>query len=96
MGWVLFKLGKYDEALTQLKKASDKPTGADPTIWDHLGDCYQRLNQRDKAIEAWKKSLEYMEKKPFPDTALKDRIQEKLKSQPLREREPVPAESGVP
>jgi tetratricopeptide (TPR) repeat protein len=58
LGWVLFKLGKFQDGLVQEQKAiqlsGDEP---DPTLFDHLGDIYAALKEPDKAREAWKKSL---------------------------------------
>jgi tetratricopeptide (TPR) repeat protein len=57
LGWVLFRLGQYPEAIAQLEKAAadKKPDG---TVLDHLGDAYRKLNRRDKAVEAWRKAME--------------------------------------
>ncbi len=59
LGWVLFRLGQYPEAITQLEKAAadKKPDG---TVLDHLGDAYRKINRRDKAIEAWRKAVEVL------------------------------------
>ena len=57
MGWVLFKLGRPTEALDYILKAVELSKEADPTLYDHLGDLYAALNQKDKAREAWRKSL---------------------------------------
>ena len=58
MGWVLFKLGRLEEARTYLQKAVATPGGSDGTIWEHLGDCEEGLKHHDKAVEAWKKGVE--------------------------------------
>ena len=57
LGWVLFRLGKYPEAVAELEKAAagEKP---DATVLDHLGDAYRKANQRDKALAAWRKAVE--------------------------------------
>ena len=57
LGWVLFRLGQYPEAVAELEKAAagKKPDGV---VLDHLGDAYQKANQRDKAVEAWRKAAE--------------------------------------
>jgi tetratricopeptide (TPR) repeat protein len=57
MGWVLYKLSKPKEALTYLLKAIELSDEPDATVYDHLGDIYAALNQRDKAREAWQKSV---------------------------------------
>jgi tetratricopeptide (TPR) repeat protein len=57
MGWVLYKLSKPKEALDYLLKAVELSEEPDATVYDHLGDIYAALNQRDKAREAWQKSV---------------------------------------
>ncbi|MCF8502422.1 MAG: tetratricopeptide repeat protein, partial [Rhodospirillum sp.] len=39
LGWVHYRLGEYDEAVTTLERAI-RETPDDPTINDHLGDAY--------------------------------------------------------
>ena len=78
MGWVLFKLKKYEEAVGYLEKASKLPGGGDSTILDHLADCYHKLNKNEQATELWKKALEAARKATPPDTKLIDQIQQKL------------------
>ena len=60
LGWVMYQLERYDEALTYLEKAvnGDKPDGI---ILDHLGDAYLKLNKPEKAIEAWRRAVESFE-----------------------------------
>ncbi len=57
MGWVLYKLSKPKEALDYLLKAVQLSEEPDATVFDHLGDIYAALNQKDKAREAWQKSV---------------------------------------
>jgi tetratricopeptide (TPR) repeat protein len=79
LGWVLFKREKYAEALPYLEKAvKNSPGAGDETLWDHLADVYERLKQPDKAIENWKKSLDFAEKAPYPDKKLIERVKEKI------------------
>ena len=78
MGWVLFKLGETKEAIVHLKKASTLERGADPTIWDHLGDCHQKLDEAGKAKKAWTKALNLLKAEPKPDKDLLKQVQEKL------------------
>jgi tetratricopeptide (TPR) repeat protein len=80
LGWVLFKLGKYEEARAPLEKAVANSTGSgDATLWDHLGDLYHRLELTDKAVEAWQKALDHAEKQGETEAGLKERLRDKLK-----------------
>ena len=63
LGWVYFKLGKYDLAEESLTKAAVH-MGTDPTVQEHLGDLYQktgRLKQAavhwDRAVQEWNKTV---------------------------------------
>ena len=57
LGWVLFRLGRYPEAVAELEKAV---TGKkiDGVVLDHLGDACQKANQPDKALDAWRRAAE--------------------------------------
>lgn len=82
MGWVLFKQGKFAEAVPFLEKAVKQSAGAgDETLWDHLGDAYSHSQQPAKALESWKKALESAKQAARPDAKLIGRIEEKLKNQ---------------
>jgi len=55
LGWFYFKKGKFKEALRELEKAA--ALLSDPTIYDHLGDTYLKLGDRNNAKLNWEKSL---------------------------------------
>ncbi|TAK55126.1 MAG: tetratricopeptide repeat protein [Bacteroidetes bacterium] len=57
MGWICFRLGKYEEAELYIKKAIEFGNTS-PVIYEHLGDTYSKMNQKEKAQEYWKKALE--------------------------------------
>lgn len=77
MGWVLFKKGRYEEALKYLLEAANAPEGEDGVIWDHLGDCYYRLGRREDAIKAWEKAAELL--KSETSEREKQRLQDVLR-----------------
>ena len=73
MGWVLYKLGRFAEAVPHLERAVElRP--ADPTINDHLGDAYWRVGRETEARFQWERALVL---KPEPD--LTRDIENKLK-----------------
>lgn len=79
LGWVLFKREKYDEALPLLEKAvKNSPGAGDETLWEHLAEVLDRLQQKPRALEAWKKSLEYAEKAAYPDQKLIERVKQRI------------------
>lgn len=63
LGWVYYKLGKYDLAEESLNKAAVH-MGSDPTVQEHLGDLYQRTGRLklaaahwDRAVQEWNKTV---------------------------------------
>jgi Flp pilus assembly protein TadD len=83
LGWVLYRRGKFQEALEPLEKAA-KAQASDATILDHLGDVYFRLQEQAKARTAWEKAESLMSKSVPPDKKLPDvrRKLDALKQQP--------------
>lgn len=52
LGWIYYKMQRYQEAFDKIKKASDMlPT--EPTIHEHLGDTLLKLGKKKEAIEEW-------------------------------------------
>ena len=56
LGWVLFKLGRSQEALNYLNQAYSMVP--DPEIAAHLGEVYWVLGENNRAMEIWSKTLE--------------------------------------
>ncbi len=78
LGWVLFQLGRPEEALVELEKAATKDP--DPTILDHLGDVYLAAGESAKAKQAWSRAAEGFQKSNENGKA--QRANEKLKAAP--------------
>ncbi|MBN1489724.1 MAG: tetratricopeptide repeat protein [Phycisphaerae bacterium] len=57
LGWVYYKKGDMEAALTWLRRGATLPGGRDPVIHDHLGDTYWRLAQPDAARQEWVSSI---------------------------------------
>lgn len=55
LGWVLFRLGRYSEAVAELEKAVGGKK-IDGVVLDHLGDAYQRAHMPAKAADAWQRA----------------------------------------
>lgn len=56
-GWILYQLGRYDEAKYFISKAIELGTKS-AVIIDHLGDVEFKLGNKEKAIELWKEALQ--------------------------------------
>ena len=73
LGWVLYRTGRFDEAVPKLEKAVQlRPN--DPTINDHLGDAYWRVGRQIEASFQWRRALTMR-----PEADLVSAIQTKLK-----------------
>ena len=73
LGWVYYRLGRYDEAVPELERAVElRPE--DPVINDHLGDAYWKVGRRLEATFQWNRALGL---DPEPD--LLEIIERKLK-----------------
>ncbi|NBD30312.1 MAG: tetratricopeptide repeat protein, partial [Alphaproteobacteria bacterium] len=72
LGWVLFKLGRYDEAVTHMERAVELEP-LDAIITDHLGDTYWMVGREAEARFQWQRALSF---NPEPDLA--ERIRRKL------------------
>ena len=79
MGWVKYRLGKFEEAKKYLEQAVKESESGDAVLWDHLGDCYNKLNQKEKAVDAWKKALQHESESKYPDKELIKKIEAKIK-----------------
>ena len=56
MGWALYKLGRFAEAVPHLEQASVL-LPVDPVINDHLGDVYWAVGRRTEARFQWRFAL---------------------------------------
>ncbi|MCZ7675151.1 MAG: tetratricopeptide repeat protein [Roseovarius sp.] len=77
MGWVLFRLGRYQEAVGHMERAAELMP-VDPVVNDHLGDVLWAVGRRNEARFQWRRALSFVdEAKPAPDVD-PDRIRRKL------------------
>jgi tetratricopeptide (TPR) repeat protein len=85
LGWAYFKMGNYEQAEENLRKASDK-IGSDPTVQDHLGDLYQKTGRLKLAATQWERALDQwnhsVPAEVDPDDVAK--VQKKLESAKIK------------
>jgi len=72
LGWVLYRVGKFDQAVPELEKAVELMP-VDPIINDHLGDAYWQVGRKLEAQFQWRRALSF-----GPDAADAQRIRKKL------------------
>lgn len=72
LGWVLYRMGKYDDAVGFMERAAELMP-VDPIVNDHLGDVYWAVGRKIEAEFQWRRALSF---DPEEDEA--DRIRRKL------------------
>ncbi|MBM3859173.1 MAG: tetratricopeptide repeat protein [Verrucomicrobia bacterium] len=59
LGWVYYRLGRHEEALTQLRRAVQlSAKEPDATVYEHLADVLHKLNRRDEAVKMLRKAAQ--------------------------------------
>ena len=88
MGWVLYRLKRFDDALDWIRRAirysGDKP---DPVILDHAADICAALQMWEEAARYWEQAIAAGDKHP-------EKIREKLQKMPAPQpsaKSPAPA-----
>lgn len=66
LGWVYYKMGRFDDARTHLSRAAQLRSGQDAVVQDHLGDAEYRRGDLAAARRQWQKALTLLE---APETA---------------------------
>lgn len=77
LGWVYFRLGRFEEAVEQLERA----VTLDPTqavIHDHLGDAYWMVGRRLEARFQWSHARDLDETDEVDDDAIQRKLQRGL------------------
>ena len=85
LGWAYFKMGNFDQAEENLRKAEEK-TPNDATIQDHLGELYAKTGRLQLAATHWEHALTEWNKSVQADVDQQDvgRVQKKLESTKVR------------
>lgn len=69
IGWIYYRLGNYTEAERHVKEAIGKGE-VNAVVYEHLGDIYFKMNQKDLALEQWNLAL----KLDAGNASLRDKI----------------------
>ncbi|HEV3005756.1 MAG TPA: tetratricopeptide repeat protein, partial [Pirellulales bacterium] len=84
LGWALYKLGRFDEAVAELRKATEveKPDGE---ILEHLGDALLSAGKAAEARQVWQQALQRFEAQGEKERL--EAIEKKLAANPQPDRE---------
>ena len=77
LGWVLYRLGRYEEAVDHMERAVELIAN-DPVVNDHLGDVYWAVGREREAEFQWRRALSFIDKDDTDGEADPDRIRRKL------------------
>lgn len=77
LGWVLYRLGRYEEAVPHMEHAAELMP-IDPIVNDHLGDVYWAVGREREAEFMWKRALSFVDWEDAAEEADPVRIKRKL------------------
>jgi len=77
LGWVLYRLGRYEEAVSQMERAVEL-VAVDPVVNDHLGDVYWAVGREREAEFQWRRALSFVDPQDTDSEADPDRMRRKL------------------
>ncbi|MDF1727864.1 MAG: tetratricopeptide repeat protein [Sulfitobacter sp.] len=77
LGWVLYRLGRYEEAVVQMERAVELMP-VDPVVNDHLGDVYWAVDRRREAEFQWRRALSFIDPEDDNSDADPARMRRKL------------------
>lgn len=77
LGWVLYRLGRYEEAVVHMERAAELMP-IDPIVNDHLGDVYWAVGRKMEATFMWKRALSFVDWEDASEDADPERIRRKI------------------
>ncbi|WP_439122851.1 tetratricopeptide repeat protein [Marivita sp.] len=77
LGWVLYRLGRYEEAVGHMERAAELMP-VDPIVNDHLGDVYWAVGRKTEARFQWRRALSFIVYGSTAEEVDADRIRAKL------------------
>jgi len=92
LGWLYFRQGKFEEALTELLRAAELLPEPDAVVFEHIGDACDKLGRRAEAVLYWQKALQLNPQSKDVGAKL-DKAAEKVAKQPQTR---PPASSQTP
>jgi tetratricopeptide (TPR) repeat protein len=77
LGWVLYRLGRYEEAVAPMQKAGELMP-IDPVVNDHLGDVFWAVGRKLEAEFQWRRALSFIDPDDTDGEADPERIRRKI------------------
>ena len=77
LGWALYRLGRYQEAVPHMERAVEL-MAVDPVVNDHLGDVYWAVGRYREAEFQWSRALSFIDQAQTAEDIDPDRIRRKL------------------
>jgi len=77
LGWVFYRLGRYEEAVPEMEKAVEL-LPVDPVVNDHLGDVYWAVGRAREAEFQWSRALSFIDPDDTDGEADPVRIRRKI------------------
>lgn len=77
LGWVLYRLGRYEEAVGHMERAAELEP-VDPVVNDHLGDVLWAVGRYKEAEFQWHRALSFVDQGEIASDVDPDRIRRKL------------------
>lgn len=77
LGWVLYRLGRYEEAVGHMERAVELMP-VDPVVNDHLGDVYWSVGRYREAEFQWSRALSFVDEEDASSEADPERIRRKM------------------
>jgi len=95
LGWLYYRQGKYQEAVTELLRAAESLKEPDATVYDHIADAYEKLGKKSEAVLYWQKA--YQLDPELKELAAKlDKATEKVVQQPAEPKAQVSSQTQDP
>ena len=77
LGWVFYRLDRYEEAVEQMERAVELEP-VDPVVNDHLGDVYWAVGRKREAEFQWRRALSFVDLTDADSEADPERMRRKL------------------
>jgi tetratricopeptide (TPR) repeat protein len=77
LGWALYRLGRYEEAVPHMERAVEL-MAVDPVVNDHLGDVYWAVGRYREAEFQWSRALSFIDQSETSEDVDPERIRRKL------------------